>query len=1651
MSINTKRKSLGQLHESMEEMNSQLETGIDILNTYTEAAQSSVEVQNLLASAAIDVAESTEIASESLQQILDTMNEADDLSSAMKDILSNLGSELALFALQKAIEFGLTLWDNYVNAVKYAKEELESISSEFSGLADEIEQINEKLDEYNQRITELNSMGKLSYTSKNELTNLQALTKELELQKAIKEGETQSKAEDLTKQNLKTFDKEFGNKSFSSEAVEDYAKSGAHNLGLASSGDIEKMSAALINTRELKKEALEENNIDDFLHFESLEKDLSNSLQEFLPKLQSYRENINSVLDFRELTNDEQNQLKLYEDGINLIYEYTDPGQWNSIEFSSVFNAEGVERTKDELIELALAGKLTADNIDGFTNLNSALNSSNLFLEEGQTAAQAFVDELLEIGNSSDYIPLTFDEKFQLKAPEISDVQSVISNLKEAQNSLSNNTLTQDQVLKLTNQFPELLQYVDMTTNGFGNLDEGLDKLIQNAPNQLIESFKIMAETAESKDLPAIENIISTLQEMSEMEPDGLWANSFDVFDNAHGKLQSLSQLILDLGDNYTLTAEKAREYAQIFPELLNSGEITSEGLIKLNAEDAQNFIAAREAEINADIDARIQELENKKTVIDGKRALIQAELAQLESGANEEISAENQKNEGIAESNENAAQHQADLNVAVANSDKDSKEVMAHNMQEIDSIGAETAENTASNLSNASAESATNTKLNSESMVKSYHGIGLEVEQVSIVIKDMPSGNAKMRDITKIEGSAVWSNEFRAKQLATDFKSMEAMRLNIQKYKKSEKVVELNKEINDLNKESANIDSQIQLLNAGKNRKLTPPSSNTSGSGGSQGGSSPNAGSNEVKQETFKEYDWLKRAAEDLQRQRDKLESKANDDSETYHAQISALEELVNLDEQISSLSAVSVDTYASQWETAKIKILENVDEIQAADLIKKIEQGSWSNENSIEQLPESVANLVDEATASYEQWQDAQDEYDEAEKQREKRVQELYQKRIDELKSFISESETALDKANSNLTLKGIIGQEVTEHDYKELISLSQDQVNLYYEQIDALEDMISTVEEGSPEYYSLKSSIASCEKSILSANQAQAEWNESIKRLPVNRLQRYLGLLSHVKNDLQNYIDEQNSLGIEANQIQYQQLINISNEQIDKLLEQQTLLKDILKDYQFNSDKYNETASEIQNIDNEISSLIQSQHEWNQAILQIPINKLTETSDAMQAVAGAMGDILSTYDTAISSAVSVIDDEIDAVNDLRDASSKEYEERIRQYQDQLDLLQKQNDERQIQLQLEQAQYDLERARSQKTIATIRNGEMVYEADSNALRSANEALKDVEYNKVVHDLEKQITSLEEERDTLLESYDEQIERLDTIKEKWSGLTEEIQKAADAVKATEIFGEGWQDQILSGNDSAMFESMKNMYSSIHQQQQQYQDQIASNERIAEMMNLFMEKFRDGSLTYEQAMSGIDHLIRSMADGFTSFDHLDALLGINNASGLSALLSSMESSANASVNQFSDYMSIIKANGKAIDKYTSTWTEMQKSIQDQMGELKNLYGEAPTNRSSYTDRSVFDDFDTEDVFHPKQISQFISDIGQLADAKNYINQLHALGSASLPLPQTTERNYGSDVTINMGNIELPDVRDIDGFARAIGSQFKSLMRQEMTK
>lgn len=167
-------------------------------------------------------------------------------------------------------------------------------------------------------------------------------------------------------------------------------------------------------------------------------------------------------------------------------------------------------------------------------------------------------------------------------------------------------------------------------------------------------------------------------------------------------------------------------------------------------------------------------------------------------------------------------------------------------------------------------------------------------------------------------------------------------------------------------------------------------------------------------------------------------------------------------------------------------------------------------------------------------------------------------------------------------------------------------------------------------------------------------------------------------------------------------------------------------------------------------------------------------------------------SMYEVAKDYNVKIIEEQIDALEKQKEEESKQYEERIKQIQEQLDLLDEEETKRDKILDLEEKQLALAKASSQKTIQIYREGiGFVWESDTDELRNAqkdyNDTKRDYEKWKLEQQLNDEIDALQNAKETVEDSFDAQIDKLNELKDKWEdaldisdevdGLTEELKR----------------------------------------------------------------------------------------------------------------------------------------------------------------------------------------------------------------------------------------------------------------------------------
>lgn len=309
--------------------------------------------------------------------------------------LSLAGNMLASWAITAVIQFVVTAFDNFIHRVEKAKEAMTNSKNNFDSIKSDFDDINTELDNVAERIKELENLPKLSFVEQEELDKLKEATKELEIQKANKDIELRRAAEDLYEKNKDAFKKEFKdtNNKFSYDDVTDLAYNGPEDYGLKELG-IEGNAAYLLRIQNKKEEAKSSGDLEKLNELNDEENKYKKELEDNLPKLQEYRDNLNDIMNYRDLTKDEQDFYDNLEQGMKLIYQFTDPDTWNKIQINDILDNSELDITKQELGELLAAGELNPDTIKKYSNLNRIIQDSQLIFDTSGSAADAFINGL---------------------------------------------------------------------------------------------------------------------------------------------------------------------------------------------------------------------------------------------------------------------------------------------------------------------------------------------------------------------------------------------------------------------------------------------------------------------------------------------------------------------------------------------------------------------------------------------------------------------------------------------------------------------------------------------------------------------------------------------------------------------------------------------------------------------------------------------------------------------------------------------------------------------------------------------------------------------------------------------------------------------------------------------------------------------------------------------------------------------------------------------------------------------------------------------------------------------------------------------------------------------------------------------------------
>ena len=821
-----------------------------------------------------------------------------------------------------------------------------------------------------------------------------------------------------------------------------------------------------------------------------------------------------------------------------------------------------------------------------------------------------------------------------------------------------------------------------------------------------------------------------------------------------------------------------------------------------------------------------------------------------------------------------------------------------------------------------------------------------------------------------------------------------------------------------------------------------------------------------------------------------------------------SILTKKIAADQESLDQAKNSLDYYRQSYEKYVSEVPEYRD---------KIENGG----TDIESFTSDQKAQIDKAIQAFDSWKDSEEKVKELQKTIRDEKGTYYDNIVDGAAKENEKLAAANDLIQKQIDLLNTQGAIVSADMYEEMISNTGDQIDTYQQILKARQDELADSMErglkpGTEEWYSLTAAVMEAKGNIKDLEKAQAEYEKQLRELPVTNLEKIGNIYQSIIDTIQNWGAEMEASGKTLNADYYQKLINNANTSISNYKEEIEAIQDVMSDYDPGTDNWNEMNDKLQQCNSSISSLVQNMHKWNEELLKLPIDKISDASDSLSKIVDGLNDVKSEHETVISAVTGAISDEIDRLNDEKEAYEDTINDQKEALQDRMDLLDKQNEKLKLQAQYEQALYDLENATTQKTEKVIRNGEITYESNADNLRNAQESVQDALAALKKQELQDQMDALDDALDDYNDKLQDTLDSLQKISDKWSEIASKKEQQVNETTATDILGKGWKDKVLSGNDADIFQMFSKLYSDNVDQINKYQEQIDSTEHISSLIQEYIDSYKAGTLTYEEAQAGIHDLVSQMNQKMSAMDNLQNIYNYmgkvyDTAADGNSVFAGIQKAFSESGNQLISSLEQYQANAGLISESMSSWQQLTnnvESIKDILEDVKDNLKDTERDRDSKKDKdenvrgsgnsratgkhsskSVYGSsgFSAEkhhsgvfsgavgsssadktdkikvleaEKLEPNEVPALL-ERGEMVFTPEQMEKLVASFSATAYVPDNswiknmypsaTVNTKPNIVNVSVGDVKLTDVRDVDGFAKAMGRDFVPLARQALAR
>ena len=461
-----------------------------------------------------------------------------------------------------------------------------------------------------------------------------------------------------------------------------------------------------------------------------------------------------------------------------------------------------------------------------------------------------------------------------------SDKYNIVVNVQEGEYDPTYWESLEDKLSNIKNEHYELVKSAGMVSEQFGT--DFSEALTKNSAD--IESNQKRLKVYSS----LFNNMSGYIDAYSSVTKN--FTNIASVITSVSNALTTVANLQETVANGFTISLEKALEFAKVYPEILNNATVAADGQITLNEGVVNAFISDKEAELKAQIDAKVAELEADKSVLTAKMEFSKAQLELAKSVG----TGEGQISKEVAEYRVNAGNAVAQALIAAGIDEATAYQLacaaMAQNSEEFNRVAAEVCTDVQGNFNQAAYDAAQSIYKNMQNSKLSIASVAEQAHQAALAIAGIGSG--KVQGSSSVNGGGAGGSSGSKGNVTVSSGSFKGT-----SYSYESKTIALEDFISDLELDISNytqaisqIDGQIAALKALRNTSLNKFStSNKKASSGS-------------KTSKEKDVDWSEIRIERLQSAIDKLKNVASGAYNTIGEKLGAsFKQIEKINEEIS------------------------------------------------------------------------------------------------------------------------------------------------------------------------------------------------------------------------------------------------------------------------------------------------------------------------------------------------------------------------------------------------------------------------------------------------------------------------------------------------------------------------------------------------------------------------------------------------------------------------------------------------------------------------------------------------------------------------------------------------------------------------------